>query len=154
MSWEVDEQRVPVPALLHAAYRFIDRCYVAVEAAGESTVRVTLVARDEVDGEDAWVGLGNDFEDQVVGEALVQEVEANNIATMEFVMAQALAPTGGEFGSAGEPSADALDDPHGIALSWEQRHERPAPVSATEVPDDPVGDSAGGSADDSADEQP
>jgi His-Xaa-Ser system protein HxsD len=139
ISWEVDEQQVPVPALLHAAYRFIDRCYVAVEAAGESTIRVTLVARDQVAGAEAWARLVNDFEDQVAGEVLVQQVEANNIGTMEFVMAQALAETG-DFGGAGKPNEDALDDPLGIAVSWEQRHERPAPVSPTDVPDERVGE--------------
>lgn len=135
LCWEVDEQQVPVPALLHAAYRFIDRCYVAVEAAEESTVRVTFVARDEsAADEDAWGRLANDFEDEVAGEVLVQQVEANNIGTMEFVMAQALGETG-ELGGADDPNADALEDPLGIAMSWEQRHERPAPASTTDVPD-------------------
>lgn len=152
ISWEVDEQQVPVPALLHAAYRFIDRCYVAVEAAGESTIRVTFVARDEVVGEEAWVRLANDFEDEAAGEVLVQQVEANNIGTMEFVMAQALGETG-DFGDAGEPNADALEDPLGIAMSWEQRHEKARPVSATDVPDARAGEPADARADEPADEQ-
>lgn len=139
ISWEVDEQRVPVPALLHAAYRFIDRCYVAVQAAGESALRVTLVARDEVADDRAWATLVDEFEDQVAGEVLVQQVEASNIGTMEFVLAQALAHTGDPGGAAGR-SDDALDDPLGIALSWEQRHERPAPASTTAVPDARAGE--------------
>lgn len=139
ISWEVDEQHVPVPALLHAAYRFIDRCYVAVRAAGESTIRVTLVARDQVEGDQAWARLVSDFEDEVAGEVLVQQVEANNIGTMEFVMAQALADTGAP-GRAGDPNEDALEDPLGIAMSWEQRHDRPAPVSPTDAPDEHAGE--------------
>lgn len=135
ISWEVDEQRVPVPALLHAAYRFIDRCYVAVEAAGESTVRVTLVARDEVADDRAWATLMDDFADQVAGEVLVHQVEAANLGTLEFVMTQALAETGGPGGIDG-PNDDALEDPLGIAMSWEQRHEKPAPVSTTDEPMD------------------
>lgn len=135
ISWDVDEQQVPVPALLHAAYRFIDRCYVAVEAAGETTLRVTLVARDQVADEQAWDRLVDDFEDQVAGEVLVYRVEASDIGTMEFVMAQALAETGG-LGGAGDASEDALEDPLGIAMSWEQRHERPAPASAIDGPAD------------------
>ncbi|MEM7155558.1 MAG: hypothetical protein AAF799_22100 [Myxococcota bacterium] len=135
ISWEVDERQVPVPALLHAAYRFIDRCYVAVEAAGESTMRVTLVARGDVADEDAWEQLGNDFEDMVAGEVLVQQVEAQNIGTMEFVMAQALGSTEQLAGDDGI-SEEALEDPLGIAMSWEQRHDKPSPDSATEVPED------------------
>ena len=152
ISWEVDERQVPVPALLHAAYRFIDRCWVAVEAAGESTIRVTLVARDQVADDRAWARLVNDFEDQVAGEVLVQQVEANNIGTMEFVMAQALAETG-DFGGVGQPNEDALEDPLGIAMAWEQRHERPAPVSTTDVPDERVAKATDGAKDEPADGQ-
>lgn len=141
ISWEVDEGQVPVPALLHAAYRFIDRCYVAVEAAGESTIRVTLVARGDVAGEEAWERLGNDFEDQVAGEVLVQQVESQNIGTMEFVMAQALGGTD-EFAGDDGISEEALEDPLGIAMSWEQRHDKPSPESATEVPDETAAESS------------
>lgn len=151
ISWDVDEQQVPVPALLHAAYRFIDRCYVTVEAAGESTVRITLVARGEVADDEAWERLKDDFEDEVSGERFVQEVEATNIGTMELVMAQALGETG-EFDGASDLDAGALEDPLGIAMSWEQRHDKPAPASATEVPDEAAADSPAQSAAESADD--
>lgn len=140
ISWELSESEVPLPVAMHAAYRFIDRCFVAVEAAGEGSIRVTLVARDEVAGPEAWEALRNDFEDEVVGEKLVTEVEAQRISNMEFVMAQALGET--KHWEEEEGSDDALDDPLGIAMSWEERHAKPQPETATEVPDEAKGPAA------------
>src|SRR5690606_19811025 len=97
------------------------------------TTRVTLVARDDVAGPEAWQALLEDFEDQVVGEKLVNAVEAERLPTMEFVMAQALGES--NTWEQGEGGDEALEDPLGIALSWEERHAKPGPETATEVPD-------------------
>ena len=124
----VDGELYPLPAIYGAAYVFIDRCYVFLDRPAPGRVDVTLQARDPAPPAEALRALVGEFANELLSCAWRHRITADNRALIEAVTAQALA------GAMGPPSLDdlaafdftegALEDPLGIAQSWEEKHGR------------------------------
>ena len=124
VSLAVDSELYPLQALYGAAYIFIDR-----PEAGK--YRVTLSAKESVEEAEALRALVGEFANELLSCAWRHQVTQDNRVAIETVTVQAIA------GAMGEPSLDdladfdftdeALDDPLGIAQSWEEKHGRKTP---------------------------
>ena len=122
-----------------AAVGFIDRCYVLLDRPSEDTLRVTLSAKEAVEGPDTLEKIADAFEARLRSSDLYHRVAADNAVLTEAVVAQAFGF--GDTSAAGPSldeleafdfSDDAFDDPLGIAQTWEEKHNRPKPTAPEE----------------------
>jgi His-Xaa-Ser system protein HxsD len=126
----VDTEVYPKEAVYGAAYIFIDRCYVLLDAPEPGRLSVQLRGQTPltVEGLDALAG---EFHNELLAQTLRDMVCAQNRPLLEAVVGQAVS------GAMGPPppvevdlaELDALelddepfDDPLGIALSWEEKY--------------------------------
>ena len=126
----------PAHVVQGAAVSFIDRCYVLMDRPSSEEIRVTLSAKEAVDGEETLGKIADAFEARLRSSDLYHRVAADNEVLTDAVIAQA-------FGYGDAPSAtpgldeleafdfsdDAFEDPLGIAQTWEEKHGRPAPTA-------------------------
>ncbi|MEX1366599.1 MAG: hypothetical protein AB1Z98_25970 [Nannocystaceae bacterium] len=125
---QLDASLYPLPAIYAATYVLIDRAYVLLDRPAEDRVRVTLMHKHgsgQATAEDLWTLVG-ELANEVLACAFRHQLTQDNRVTVETVTMQAMA------GAMGAPSLDdladfdftddALDDPLGIAQSWEERH--------------------------------
>jgi His-Xaa-Ser system protein HxsD len=115
----------PLDAIYGAAYIFIDRCYVYLDAPDADRVQVSLVGRSEL-SEAELKALAGEFANELLSQAWRHEITEANRPILEAVAAQAL------IGAAGPPGLDDLEDmdfseetfedPLGIAMSWEEKY--------------------------------
>lgn len=126
----------PAHVVQGAAVGFIDRCYVLMDRPDPAQIRVTLSAKETVEGEDTLAKLADAFEARLRSSDLYHRVAADNEVLTDAVIAQA-------FGTGPVPAAapslddleafdfsdDAFDDPLGIAQTWEEKHNRPKPTA-------------------------
>jgi His-Xaa-Ser system protein HxsD len=134
VSMVIDAQPYPLQALYGAAYVFLDRCYVFIDRPAADRYRVTLSAKQAVEEPEALRQLVGEFANELLSCAWRHQVTQDNRVAIETVTVQAIA------GAMGEPSLDdladfdftdeALDDPLGIAQSWEEKHGRKTPGDA------------------------
>jgi His-Xaa-Ser system protein HxsD len=132
---QIDDSLYPLPAVYGAAYVFIDRCYVLLDRPAAGRIRVTLARKDppaaEADDEtraEALRTLVGELANELLACAFRHQLAQDNRVLVETVTMQAMA------GAMGPPSLadladfdftdDALDDPLGIAQSWEEKHGR------------------------------
>lgn len=129
----------PANVVQGAAVSFIDRCYVLLDRPAPEQIRVTLCAKETVEGEETLSKLADAFEARLQSSDLYLRVAQDNRVLTEAVVAQA-------FGVAQAPadapgldeleafdfSDDAFDDPLGIAQTWEEKHGRPKPTAPDE----------------------
>ncbi len=119
-----------------AAVSFIDRCYVLMDRPSPSEIRVTLCAKEAVEGEETLAKIADAFEARLLRSDLYHRVAADNQVLTDAVVAQAFgfgetaatAP-GLDDLEAFDFSEDAFDDPLGIAQTWEEKHRRPSPAA-------------------------
>lgn len=133
VSMNLDAELYPLQAVYGASYVFLDRCYVFLDRPASGQWRVTLGAKQAVDEPEALRRLIGEFANELLSCAWRHQVTQDNRVAIETVTVQAIA------GAMGEPSLDdladfdftdeALDDPLGIAQSWEDKHGRKAPSS-------------------------
>ncbi len=136
VSMVLDAELYPLQAVYGAAYIFLDRCYVFLERPEPGRLRVTLSAKQSVEEPEALRSLIGEFANELLSCAWRHQVTQDNRVAIETVTVQAIA------GAMGEPSLDdladfdftdeALDDPLGIAQSWEEKHGRKAPAEGEE----------------------
>jgi His-Xaa-Ser system protein HxsD len=134
VSMVIDAQPYPLQALYGAAYIFLDRCYVFLDRPSPDRYRITLSAKQSVEEPEALRRLVGEFANELLSCAWRHQVTQDNRVAIETVTVQAIA------GAMGEPSLDdladfdftdeALDDPLGIAQSWEEKHGRKSPGDA------------------------
>jgi His-Xaa-Ser system protein HxsD len=135
----VDEAVYPLPAVYGAAYVFIDRCYVLIDRPRAGQYRVTLAAKEARDDAGSALGaLVGEFANELLSCAWRHQITTDNRATLEAVTSQALA------GALGSPSLDdlasfdfgedPLEDPLGIAVSWEEKYKKKPQASDAEAP--------------------
>lgn len=137
VSLNIDAELYPLQAVYGAAYIFIDRCYVFVDRPEAGKFRVTLAAKEGVDEVEALRSLIGEFANELISCAWRHQVTQDNRVAVETVTVQAIA------GAMGEPSLDdladfdftdeALDDPLGIAQSWEEKHGRKEPKAEADA---------------------
>lgn len=133
VSMKLDAELYPLQAVYGASYVFLDRCFVFLDRPEPSQYRVTLTAKQAVDEAEALRQLVGDFANELLSCAWRHQVTQDNRVAIETVTVQAIA------GAMGEPSLDdladfdftdeALDDPLGIAQSWEEKHGRKTPAA-------------------------
>ncbi len=114
----------PLPAIYGAAYVFLDRCWVLLDKPDAATVRVTLTSKDTAAaGLDA---LAAEFAEELVSAAWRVGVEHDTRSLIEAAVARAHAggdaPPSLDELAGYEFSKDAMEDPLGIAMSWEEKH--------------------------------
>ena len=128
---EIDSGTYPLDALYGAAYVFIDRAYVLLDKPAEQRFRVTLSPKDGATNEPALRALAGEFANELLSCAYRHRLTLDNRALIESVTTQAVA------GAMGPPSLDdlarfdftdaPLDDPLGIAVSWEEKYQKKTP---------------------------
>lgn len=119
-------------AIMGAAYVFIDRCYVWLDANhGGDDYMIRLSGRDAMDA-DALDALAGEFANELLAQALRQRIADQNRPLLETVVGRAVHGAMGPVSA--EPDFDlseleALDlddepfeDPLGIAMSWEDKY--------------------------------
>lgn len=136
VSITIDAELYPLQSVYGAAYIFIDRCYVFIDRPAASRYRITLAAKGEADPEALRAVVG-EFANELLACAWRHQITQDNRVAIETVTVQAIA------GAMGEPSLDdladfdftdeALDDPLGIAQSWEEKHGRPSPAKSEAI---------------------
>lgn len=124
-----DRTLYPLDAVYGAAYVFIDRCYVFLDAPDPEHIEVTLQARENLEQVELEQ-LAGTFANELLSHAWRHEITEANRPILEAVTAQALS---GALGPPGlEDDLDDLDDmdfseetfedPLGIAMSWEEKY--------------------------------
>jgi His-Xaa-Ser system protein HxsD len=128
----VDEHLYPLDALYGASYIFIDRCYVLLDRPEAGRHRVTLSPKKGATDEAALRALVGEFANELLSCAWRHQIAKDNRATIEAVTMQAI---GGAMGqpsldelAAFDFSADAFEDPLGIATSWEEKYKKKSPA--------------------------
>ncbi len=131
VSITIDSEIYPLQAVYGAAYIFIDRCFVFVHRPQPGQLRITLAAKQDVAEPEALRAIVGEFANELLSCAWRYQITQDNRVAIETVTVQAIA------GAMGEPSLDdladfdftdeSLDDPLGIAQSWEEKHGRKTP---------------------------
>ena len=140
VSMTVDSELYPLQAVYGASYIFIDRCFVFIDRPAAGSYRITLSAKEAVEESEALRKIVGEFANELLSCTWRHQVTQDNRVAIETVTVQAIA------GAMGEPSLDdladfdftdeALDDPLGIAQSWEERHGRPSPDAKADAKPD------------------
>lgn len=127
----VDTGLYPKDAVLGAAYVFIDRCFVLLDALEGTQLTVSLRSRTPSD-EAGLSALAGEFGNELLAQALRHRIADQNRPLLEAVVARAIG--GAMAPSASEPEFDLselealnledepFDDPLGIAMSWEDKY--------------------------------
>jgi len=125
---ELDDTLYPLEAIYGAAYIFIDRCFVLLDRPSPGRVRATLSPKKAGATADALRTLAGEFANELLSCAWRHRITQENRAVIEQVTVQAIG------GAMGPPSlddlakfdftGDALEDPLGIAQSWEEKYKK------------------------------
>lgn len=134
---QLDATLYPLPAIYAAAYAFIDRAYVLLDRPADDRVRVTLMAKTPAASADHLGALAGELANELLACAFRHQLAQDNRVLVESVTKQAIA------GAMGAPSLadladfdftdESLDDPLGIAQSWEDKHGRGLAAAATDA---------------------
>jgi len=129
VSLRLDATLYPLGALYAAAYVFLDRAFLLLEAPDADHFRVTLAWKKSPPGGAATGGLdrlAGEFANELLSCAWRAQIAADERSVIESATARALS------GAMGAPSLDdlegfdfgdqPLEDPLGIALSWEDKY--------------------------------
>ncbi|MCX4239803.1 hypothetical protein [Paraliomyxa miuraensis] len=135
VSLQIDATLYPLPAIYAAAYVFIDRAYVLLDRPVDGRVRLTLASKAPAATPEDLRALVGEAANELLSAAFRHQLTQDNRVLVETVTMQAVA------GAMGAPSLadladfdftdEALDDPLGIAQSWEEKHGRPLPSEAS-----------------------
>lgn len=134
----VDESIYPLDAIYGASYTFLDRCYVLLDRASSSRVRVTLTPKKSATTEAELRDWAGELQNELLSCAWRSQIVRENRAVIEAVTLQAIS------GAMGPPSLDDLEDfdfseepfedPLGIGLSWEEKYKKKKDDPAAAAP--------------------
>lgn len=124
----VDATLYPLDALYGAAYVFIDRCYVFLEKDAQGRVVVSLSPKTGPADQPTLERWAGEFQNELLSCAWRHQIAASNRQLLEQVTSLAMG------GAMGPPSLDdlanfdfssqPLEDPLGIAMSWEDKYKK------------------------------
>jgi His-Xaa-Ser system protein HxsD len=127
-SFAVDPSLYPMDAVYGAAYVFIDRCYVFLDKDAQGRVVVSLTPKAGAADEATLTKWAGEFSNELLSCAWRHQIAAQNRQILEQVTSLALG------GAMGPPSLDdlasfdfssqPLEDPLGIAMSWEDKYKK------------------------------
>ncbi|MFT6396365.1 MAG: His-Xaa-Ser system protein HxsD [Bradymonadia bacterium] len=127
----VDTSTYSSGSIMGAAYVFIDRCFVWLDANGESGFTVVLSGRAPMN-DDSLGALSGEFANELLAQALREKIAEKNKALLETVVGRAVHGAMGPVSA--EPDFDLselealelddepFEDPLGIAMSWEDKY--------------------------------
>jgi His-Xaa-Ser system protein HxsD len=125
---ELDDTIYPLEAVYGAAYIFIDRCFVLLDRPQAGRLRATLAPKKAGAAEADLRALAGEFANELLSCAWRHQITQENRVLIEQVTVQAIG------GAMGPPSlddlakfdftGDALEDPLGIAQSWEEKYKK------------------------------
>jgi His-Xaa-Ser system protein HxsD len=123
---DVDESLYPLDAVYGAAFTFLDRCYVLLDRPSPTRLRVTLTEKTPSSSADALRALLGELANELLASAWRQQLSREHRPIIEAVTLRAME------GALGGPTLDdlaqydfgddALDDPLGIAVAWEEKY--------------------------------
>jgi His-Xaa-Ser system protein HxsD len=123
---ELDATLYPLDAVYGAAYVFIDRCYVLLDRPAPDRFRITLSPKTGPTDASALRAMVGELANELLSCAWRLRITQENRALIESVTMRAIA------GAMGPPSlddlesfdfsAEAFEDPLGIAMSWEEKY--------------------------------
>jgi len=126
VSLTVDESLYPLDAVYGAAFTFLDRCYVVLDRPEPSRLRVTLTGKRPNDDPAALRDLLGELGNELLASAWRQQLARDQRPLVEAVTLRAME------GALGGPSLEdlarfefddeALEDPLGIAVAWEEKY--------------------------------
>jgi len=124
----VDTAGYPVGIIRRAAFSFVEPFFVFVNTADEGKLAITLAPKhdgDDVPGDETAEEFVNELKNQVLRDKLLKATRP----VRELVIGRALFSASADLG---DPFADEFDfmdeggdfleDPLGIAVSWEQKY--------------------------------
>lgn len=133
-TFTVDPSLYPLDALYGAAYIFIDRCFVFLDKNAQGHVVISLAPKKGAADEPTLKNWAGEFGNELLSCAWRHQIAAANRQVLEQVTSLALA------GAMGPPSLEdlsnfdfsskPLEDPLGIAMSWEDKYKKKAPAAA------------------------
>jgi His-Xaa-Ser system protein HxsD len=147
----VDESIYPLDAIYGASYTFLDRCYVLLDRASATHVRIRLSPK-KASREDELRDWAGELLNELLSCAWRAQIVRENRAVIEAVTLQAVT------GAMGPPTLDELqdfdfaeepfEDPLGIGLSWEEKYKKKGGDAPTTVEAQaaPAGSDDGGAA--------
>ncbi len=125
---ELDDSLYPLEALYGASYIFIDRCYVLLDRPRAGRFRVTLKPKRAGAAAEELHALVGEFANELLSCAWRHQITQANRPVIEQVTMSAIG------GAMGTPSldelarydftAEPLEDPLGIAMSWEEKYKK------------------------------
>jgi His-Xaa-Ser system protein HxsD len=125
---ELDDTLYPLDALYGAAYIFIDRCYVLLDRPRAGRYRAILSPKSGPAEAETLRALAGEFANELLSCAWRHQITQQNRTLIEQVTVRAIG------GAMGPPTLDELakfdfsgeqlEDPLGIAVSWEEKHGR------------------------------
>jgi His-Xaa-Ser system protein HxsD len=126
VSVRLDAELYPLGALYAAAYVFLDRAFVLLDAPDATRFVATLAWKKPPPDAPALERLAGEFANELLSCAWRAKIATDDRTVIESATARALA------GALGAPSLDdlegfdfgdaPLEDPLGIALSWEDKY--------------------------------
>ncbi|MCA9655187.1 MAG: His-Xaa-Ser system protein HxsD [Myxococcales bacterium] len=129
-SVSLDATLYPLPAVYAASYVLIDRAYVLLDRPSDDRIRITVMPKQLPVSPQDLRSLVGELANELLACAFRHQLTQDNRVVVETVTMQAMA------GAMGAPSLadladfdftdEALDDPLGIAQSWEERHGKTA----------------------------
>jgi His-Xaa-Ser system protein HxsD len=117
----LDRSLYPLDAVYGAAYVFIDRCYVLLDAPAPERVTVELRGRETLEAA-ALEQLAGEFGNELLTQTFRHQVAQNNRIILEAVTTRAMAGALGPVPAEPPIESDAFDDPLGIAVPWEEKY--------------------------------
>lgn len=142
VSFAVDPSLYPMDAVYGASYVFIDRCYVFLDKDAQGRIVVSLTPKAAAADEAALTRWAGEFSNELLSCAWRHQIAAQNRQVLEQVTSLALG------GAMGPPSLDdlanfdfssqPLEDPLGIAMSWEDKYKKKDGKKADAAPAAPT----------------
>ena len=129
----LDRSLYPLDAVYGAAYLFIDRCYVLLDAPTPERLQIELRGRSPL-SESELRALAGEFGNELLTQVWRRQTVQNNRLVIEAITARALSGALGASSFDGFEErfdADAFDDPLGIAVPWEEKYGQPEAESVT-----------------------
>lgn len=142
VTFAVDPSLYPMDAVYGAAYVFIDRCYVFLDKDAQGRIVVALTPKAAAADEATLKKWAGEFSNELLSCAWRHQIAAQNRQVLEQVTSLALG------GAMGPPSLDdlanfdfssqPLEDPLGIAMSWEDKYKKKDAKKADGAPAAPA----------------
>jgi len=128
VSVAVNPAVYPLDVIYGAGFVYVDRAFVMLDRLDPAHLLVTLTARRPCD-EQALRDLGGAFANELLTQALRETIARKTQKIRELVINRALYSTldsgggGGDMDFEEEDDLEFLDDPLGIAVTWEEKFE-------------------------------